>query len=289
MTAAEKTMALLCCDLGDGQKPLSPAEFKTLSELVKTDGEPPDAERDLTADDLSRIGYANPERILKLLERPLTEKLGSAEACIITRLSPQYPQRLLISLGADAPAVLYYNGDASLFAGRHISLVGMRECSEEGLDFAAAVGEIAADEGYTLVSGGAKGADSAAETAALGRGGRVISFITSPLTSRLGEPNVKNYILQGNLMLVCSQYPYLSFSANNALIRNKYIHAISDKVFVSDCGSYTGGTWSGTTANIKNKWSDIYVFDNGTQGNEELIKRGCKAISIDTIRSAISL
>ena len=92
---------------------------------------------------------------------------------------------------------------------------------------------MAAREGFTLVSGGASGADTAAQEACLAAGGTVICFVPDELSRYAPRKN----------LLYCSADGYdLSFSASRALRRNHFIHALGEKVFVAQCPGTSGGT-----------------------------------------------
>ena len=101
-------MLLLCSTLGDENcRPLSAAQFRTLADRVRALGPgEADLRRDLTARDLTRLGYApeEAERIEHLLSREaaLHAYLSTAERRGIfplTRITPGYPSALRVLLG----------------------------------------------------------------------------------------------------------------------------------------------------------------------------------------------
>ena len=129
---------------------------------------------------------------------------------------------------------------------------------------------MAAREGFTLVSGGANGADTAAQEACLAAGGKVICFV----------PDELSRYAPGENLLYCSADGYdLSFSSSRALRRNYFIHALGEKVFVAQCPNTSGGTWSGTSDNLKHRWSEVYVLCDGSDGAEALMALG--AVGVD--------
>ena len=114
-------------------------------------------------------------------------------------------------------------------------------------------GKLAAAEGFTLVSGGAAGADTVAQEACLAAGGRVICFVPDSLLDHPARQNV----------LYCSAGGYeLPFSTPRALARNCLIHAMGEKTLVAQCAEGTGGTWSGSQWNLRRGMSELYVFDD---------------------------
>lgn len=185
MTAAETGLLLLCCALPEAEdRPLTMAQFQELAKRARALG--PGGEdplRELTEHDLARLGYAQGQcaRIVRLLSRntQLERYLRAAEQhgiVPITRLSPRYPARLRQTLGQRCPAVLFAKGDLALLSACCISVVGSRELTECGRAFAEAAGRLIARSDYTLCSGGAAGADRAAQAACLKNGGSAVIF-----------------------------------------------------------------------------------------------------------------
>src|SRR6187402_967274 len=89
--------------------------------------------------------------------------------------SPDYPR--LLSEISDPPTCIWTRGDRGAFAAIGVAVIGARYASEEGL---AAAHEIAFDlarAGIVVVSGLARGVDSAAHRGALDAGGRTIAVL----------------------------------------------------------------------------------------------------------------
>ena len=283
MTAGERGLLLLCCALPeDEDRPLTAVQFQELSRRARALG--PGGEdplRELTEHDLARLGYSQEQcgRIVRLLSREtqLERYLRAAEQhgiVPITRLSPRYPARLRQTLGRRCPAVLFAKGDDALLSARCISVVGSRELTERGRAFAEAAGRLIVRSGYTLCSGGAAGADRAAQEACLNAGGAAVIF---PAGRLLDCP------AQARVLYLAEQGYDLPFSAQRALTRNHFIHAMGEKTLVAQCRAGTGGTWDGTTENVRRGWSPVFVSDDGSEGAQALIARG--AVPVRTLRS----
>lgn len=272
MRGAEESLLLLCCKLGQPVRPLTNTEYQQLAACVSAKA-PTRANGDpgrISPQHLAALGCSEEmtQRVLSLLERPgVLEGYLAAEkdVCAVTRLDEaRFPQRLR-RLGSDCPAVLFCKGDPSLLRTRCIAAVGSRLLYERGRRFAQEVGRIAAREGFTLVSGNATGADTAAQEACLRAGGRVVSFVPDELTRYAARENV----------LYCSAGGYdLPFSAGRALSRNRLIHALGEKVFVAQCPGASGGTWAGTSENLRRGLSDVYVLNDGSEGAAALCELG---------------
>lgn len=239
-------------------------------------------DRELTDRDLIDIGCSEEEaaRIAQLLseEELLDRYLSQGEKMDCTalpRVAPGYPQVLQDRLGLDSPGVLWCKGDMSLLEKPMISLVGSRELYSDNRRFAGAVGELAARLGCALVSGNARGADSEAQESCLSHGGCVISVVADELCKAPVRKNV---------LYVAEDGYDLHFSAIRALSRNRVIHALPRMTFVAQCSLERGGTWKGTTQNLRNYWSAVCCFNDGSAASRALEKRGAVLIELDQLK-----
>ena len=287
MRAAERGFLLLSSHLGDAErKPLTGPQLRTLARRMQAQ-EKPDADRELEPADLIAMGYGYEmaERIISLLseERLLDAYLKSAEVfgCSpITRVSDGYPLLLRKRLGLDSPGCLWVKGDAALLAQPAVSLVGSRDLLAENREFAREVGRQAALQGYVLVSGNARGADRCAQESCLQAGGQVISVVADELYKQSAQDNVL-YVSEDGF---CE-----AFSSIRALSRNRVIHALGLKTFVAQSSLKMGGTWDGTVKNLRNHWSDVYGFCDGSEAMVLLEQMGANLIGIDELASFYDL
>ena len=138
MRASERGFLLLYSHLGDPNRGvLSTFQLRTLAQRVSS-WQRPEENRELSRDDLVRLGYGREmaERILKLLseEDRLEQYLrkGNSQGCVpITRAGEAYPLILRQRLGLDSPGCLWAKGDPAILDTPAISLVGSRELREE--------------------------------------------------------------------------------------------------------------------------------------------------------------
>ena len=231
-----------------------------------------DPDRDLTGQDLHALGYGSDmaRRILALLEeKDLLEhycvRSIKADCTYLSRISAGYPDALRRKLGDDSPGVLWAKGDLSLLTMPKIALVGSRDLLPENRAFAEEVGRQAALQGYVLVSGNARGADKTAQEACLAAGGKVISVVADRLDS---------HGMRQNVLYLSEDGFDQEFSAQRAISRNRVIHALSSKTFVSQCTEESGGTWDGTVKNLKAGWSSVYCFRDGSAAFRRLRDMG---------------
>ncbi len=281
MKAQEAGFLLLSSKLGNpDRKCLTTAQLRTLGERVRSSSKPT-ADRELELLDLMALGYGQPmaDRILRLLEETkLLEhylRRGEKQGCVcITRVSPQYPDVLVQRLGLSAPGCLWARGDVSLLGMPMVALVGSRELSWDNRRFAEEVGRQAALQGYTLVSGNARGADRTAQDACLAAGGRVISVVADQLSRQSPRERV----------LYLSEEGFdEDFSAQRALSRNRVIHALGEKTFVAQCAYQSGGTWDGTVKNLRFGWSPVFGFRDGSPAMALLEQMGAALVEIPAL------
>ena len=266
---------------------LSLAQARELSRRARAAGiGEEDPFRDVTVKDVRRLGYSEYEagRIVSLLgrERQLDGYLLAAEkadVAVITRLDARFPQRLREQLGARCPAALFCRGDLRLLQRPCISVVGSRHLASPGAQFAAQAGRLAAREGFTLCSGDAMGADRTAQEACLRGGGSVLIFPATELVYCPARENVL-YAAEGGFEL--------GFSAQRALGRNRFIHAMGEKTLVAQTGFGKGGTWSGSLDNLQHEYSPLFVFDDGSEGARALCARGATPVQALTSLQALT-
>ena len=286
MNPRERGFLLLTSHLGDPErKVLTVAQLRSLA-LRMRDMEQPVESRDLKKTDLTRLGFDDEfaERIVSLLEQEdlLDAYLAKAakQNCVpITRVSAHYPLILRQRLGLDSPGCLWARGDVEILNTPAISLVGCRELNGPNREFAKAVGHRAAEQGLTLVSGNARGADRAAQEACLEAGGRVVSIVADSL----------NRIPPRNLLYLSEDGFDEEFSAQRALSRNRCIHTLGRMVFVAQSDLQKGGTWSGTVKNLRFGWSPVVCFRDGSESASQLEKMGAYQIGMEDLRDLTSL
>ena len=278
MTPAERGFLLLASHLGEKcRKPLTTAQLRVLTDRVQSAVMPED-NRELEVSDLRALGYG-PEmanHIVSLLsEEDVLDyylRKGQIMGCTpITRVSEGYPLHLRKRLGLDSPACLWARGDVSLLNQPMVALVGSRELREENWRFAAEVGRQAAQQGYVLVSGNARGADRTAQESCLDAGGKVISVVADELWK---QP------LRENVLYLSEDDFGEGFSAQRALSRNRVIHALGIVTFVAQSSLRAGGTWDGTVKNLQNLWSEVYGFEDGSDAITELVQMGLEPIGM---------
>ena len=287
MNSKERGFLLLTGHLGNPvRKPLTVAQFRTLAERASQMDKPVES-RELRENDLIALGYDRTaaQRILALLaEEDLLDRYlfkGHRQTCVpIPRISPVYPIAVRTRLGLDAPGCLWAKGDLSMLNTKTISMVGSRELCEANRIFAETVGREVAHQGYTLVSGNARGADQIAQNACLEAGGKVISVVADSL---------EGYNLQENVLFLSEDAFDEPFSPQRALSRNRVIHTLGQIVIVAQCNLNKGGTWDGTVRNLQKNWSPVFCFDDGGPATIELAQRGARLVDLPQLSNLAAL
>lgn len=287
MNPRERGFLLLSSHLGDpDRKPLTVPQLRLLADRMQS-MEKPEVDRELTQRDIMALGYRADfaGRVVGLLddEQILNYFVsrGIKAGCIpITRVSEGFPLILRKRLGLDAPGCLWARGDTSLLSEPTVALVGSRELHEENYRFAAEVGRQAALQGYTLVSGNARGADKTAQESCLAAGGKVISVVADELCK---------HPIRKNLLYLSEDGYDEPFSAQRAISRNRVIHGLGLKTFVAQSSLKTGGTWDGTVKNLRHHWSGVYCFRDGSESMELLSRMGAQLIRFEDLTSIYDL
>ena len=287
MNPREAGFLLLGSCLGDpARRPLTPPQLQRLAARVRLHPIPGAGEEELTPAHLFKLGcsHSEAEHIVSLLSETdrlsaYLDRAGALGLQYLTRANPRYPRRLMRALGDRAPSVLWFDGNLDLLQRTGLSLVGSRELRPENRAFAQAAGLQMARQGYVLVSGGARGADAAAQASCLTGGGQVISVLAGPLTGASHR----------NLLLCCEDSFDLPFSPARALSRNRLIHILGEKTLVAQAAFGSGGTWAGATENLRRGWSPVFCFTDGSPGAKALLERGATGVTISRLTDFSSL
>ena len=283
MNGKEAGFLLLTSKLGNPErKVLTTAQLRTLGQRIVQMSRPAE-DRDLQPEDLTGLGYSREMacHIVSLLEETdlLQHALRRAArfGCVpVSRVNSAYPERLKERLGLEAPGCLWAKGDLSLLHTPMVALVGSRNIHPDNKAFAAEVGRQAALQGYTLVSGNARGADRAAQSACLKAGGRVVSVVADSLAEKT---------LQNRVLYLSEEDYDEEFSAQRALRRNRIIHALAAKTLVAQVNAGFGGTWDGTVKNLRYGWSPVFLLDDGSEGMVQLSQLGANRIRMEDLQN----
>lgn len=176
----------------------------------------------------------------------------------------------------DAPDILYYVGDISVFENVVIAVVGKRDAAERYLRLARRIGEVLAREGFTVLNGLAMGVDAYASKGAVEANGKVVAVMPGGLDEIYPKSNIElaeKIVTAGGCLI--SEYPNGTRPQKYTFVQRDRIQAmLSDKVFIVDAEK-AGGTMH--TADYAAKYAKplgCFVERAGTAspaGNQVLI------------------
>ena len=167
------------------------------------------------------------------------EKMMEAGAVAITIGDPLYPA--LLREIFDPPIVLYARGRLELLAELKLAVVGTRRPTPYGVNVAERLSADLSHAGLAIVSGMARGVDTAAHKGALAAGGDTIAVLGCGVDVVYPSENRK---LMGEIAtrgLILSEFPMGATAfPQNFPIRNRIISGMSLGVLVVEGAQYSG-------------------------------------------------
>jgi len=224
----------------------------------------------------------DPDRLKRLLDRDFqlsqaAEHWQSTSLWVVSHLDNDYPQRMKERLSEQTPSVIYGCGDATILNSGGLAVVGSRDVDSSLIEYAEAVGRLAALAKRPVISGGARGIDQAAMRGALTAGGKSVGVLTDSLErSALNRENQK-LLIDGNLVLISPYDPAAAFNIGHAMQRNKVIYSVADAALVVNSDYEKGGTWAGAIEQLdKLHLIPLYVRSDGNSslGLDALLQKG---------------
>jgi DNA processing protein len=201
---------------------------------------------------------------------------------IITRDEAAYPRHLLEAY--DAPILLYVWGEIAAKDRHAISVVGSRRASIYGINATRKLTYQLAHAGFTIVSGLARGIDTAAHEAALAAKGRTIAVVGSGL-ARLYPPEnlaLAEKIADGNGAVI-SEFPLHKAPDKQTFpMRNRIVAAWCQALLVTECPAWSGSL---ITANLASDYGKPIFAVPGpidkasSAGCHQLIRDGATLVS----------
>ena len=200
---------------------------------------------------------------------------------ILAYTDADYPQ-ILQNL-SDKPLVLYVKGELPQ-ENYALAIVGSRRCSEYGVRAAGYFAKAMTREGIPIISGGAKGIDTAAHEACLQAGGVTVAVLGCGLDIVYPPENAKLFARIAEQGALVTEYPPgVPPAAANFPARNRIIVGLSQAVLVAEAGKRSGAV---ITANIAaDEGREVYcvpgnIFDGSSIGCHELIRTGAKLVDM---------
>jgi len=268
----------------------------TFCKLTKYFGSP-DRALGASASQLAKIdgiGFKTAERIAATRDKfDVTTELELADkfgVWIINIQDKRYPP--VLKQIYDPPPVLYVKGSLSRQDNLAISIVGTRRCSLYGQEQASRLAHLLSSAGFTIISGMARGIDTAAHHGALSANGRTIAVQGCGLANIFPPENKKLFELIAESGDCVSELP-LQYEplSENFPPRNRIIAGLSLGTIVIEAGLNSGALITAKAA-LENNREVMAVpgkIDSpASKGSHQLIKQGAKLIeSVEDVMEAL--
>jgi DNA processing protein len=227
------------------------------------------------------IGPKTADALSAVTDEQVDAELAAAAehgATILTAEDELFPAALAHI--ADPPPVLYVRGKLEPADAVAMAIVGSRRCTYYGLEQAERFGQLLGQAGFTIVSGGARGIDTAAHRGALSSGGRTIAIMGCGLSQTYPPENEKFFeqmIADGRGALISELPMHTTVLGGNFPTRNRIISGLALGVLVVEAGRRSGSL---ITANEAARQGRVVFAVPGrvdsplSQGANQLIRDG---------------
>jgi DNA processing protein len=210
-----------------------------------------------------------------------------------TILSDEYPS--LLKHIHNPPTILYWQGSLSCLNNHTLAIVGSRKANFYAQDIIDMVVSPLVAQGWTIVSGGALGADSMAHNAVLKAGGVTVAVLGSGLLHKYPASNSRMFdalVAQGGALV--SSFPVDTQAyPHNFPIRNRIVSGLSKGCLVVQAAAKSGARITAQCALDQGR--DVFavpgsIKDPLSAGCHDLIAQGAKLVTcVDDILSEYAL
>jgi DNA processing protein len=216
------------------------------------------------------------------LAREEIARAAGASVTIVSSEDASYPARLKEIY--DPPLVLYVRGDPEVLTRPGIAMVGTRHPTPYGSGMAERLAYDLAGQGLVIISGMARGVDTASHRGAITAKGKTVAVLGTGVdviypkeNSRLAE----QILALGGCLI--SEFAMGTFAApQNFPIRNRILSGMSVGVLVVEAAEYSGTRITARCALEQNR--DVFavpgnVTNKNSWGPNTLIKQGAKLVA----------
>lgn len=214
----------------------------------------------------------------KRVDREL-EKAETHAVSIITSKDDRYPRSLLNIY--DFPPVLYVKGTLDV-NDINIAIIGSRRASTYGTFLTERLSRELAGEGITIVSGMARGIDSAAHRGALLGSGRTLAVLGSGIDVIYPPENAELYNKIAQRGAIVTEFPFESEPKGfHFPARNRIISGLSLGIVVVEATEKSGSLITARLGLEQGK--EIFAVPGsidapGSRGTHKLLKEGAKLV-----------
>ena len=263
---------------------MGPVRLRKLLEVFQTPERVLTANRDAlrTVDGIGREVVAQIQNWESLVDLPgELKRIRDFGATVITAESPVYPKQLREI--HSPPIVLYVWGEVLERDKHAIAVIGSRRTTHYGLESAKKLSYQLAYAGATVVSGLARGIDTAAHQGALAAKGRTIAVIGSGLSKLYPPENaaLAEKIRGGNGAVVSEFSMEVEPDRQTFPMRNRIISGWSQGLLVVEAGANSGALIS--VAQALEQGRNVYAVPGQINaptaiGSNRLIQQGAKLV-----------
>jgi DNA processing protein len=216
---------------------------------------------------------------LKDAEKEL-DKVAKAGCALVAFGSEDYPP--LLKQIPDAPLLLYVRGDVKVLSQFAVAMVGARRPTAYGSSVAHRLSQDLAQRQLVVVSGLARGVDSAAHRGALEAKGKTVAVLGSGIDVIYPRENKRLAEEIAQSGAVISEFPLgTGPTPQNFPIRNRIISGLSLGVVVVEAAEYSGSLITARLALEQNR--EVFAVPGNITsaqsfGPNHLIKQGAKLV-----------
>jgi DNA processing protein len=209
-------------------------------------------------------------------------KASEAGARIIALSDPEYPARLKEIY--DPPVILFVKGSVEVLTQPGIAMVGTRHPTPYGSAMAERLSTDLAARGLVIISGLARGIDTASHRGAVAAKGKTVAVLGTGIDIMYPKENTRlteQIVALGGALI--TEFPVgTPPTPQDFPIRNRIISGMSVGVLVVEAAEYSGTRITSRLALEQNR--DVYAVpgnatNKGSWGPNTLIKQGARLVA----------
>ncbi|HEY5611003.1 MAG TPA: DNA-processing protein DprA, partial [Thermoanaerobaculia bacterium] len=221
----------------------------------------------------------------RLVRNPLQlpqirREVDAIRTSVVTLVDDAYPQ--LLREIVDPPPLLHVRGRVELLDVAAIAVVGSRRASPYATNAAARFSRELAEAGVCVISGLARGIDSAAHDAALAAGGTTVAVLGTGIDIVYPRSNRRLFDRIADEGLLVSEFPLgAEPKPIHFPIRNRIIAGLSLGAIVVEASARSGSLITARLASEQGR--EVFavpgsIFSAGSAGTHALIQSGAKLL-----------
>lgn len=194
----------------------------------------------------------------------------------------------------NAPYGLFYKGDLNVLNNRKVAIVGSRKCTNYGIQVTKMLTNELNSFNITIISGGAKGIDTAAHAQSLESSGATVVVLGCGIDIVYPAQNKRLFENVANHGLVLSEFmPGVKPYSYNFPTRNRIISGLSELILLTEATVKSGSLITANFALAQGK--DVMavpgsIFSKESEGCNNLIYDGAHVLtSLEDLRLILKL